>query len=121
MKSLIFGSLSLLLISTAIAPAYGKQQAAVNSPVLDSTSSFAVSIKPFDLVGLAYQGQLKNQGIPGYSGLIQNYKTRQLTAKDIVRSAVLAKKLPSEVLNDQGYINAVKNILDGFARDNMVN
>ncbi|MCC5634433.1 hypothetical protein LC593_00925 [Nostoc sp. CHAB 5844] len=121
MKSIIFGSLSLFLISTAIAPAYGREKTVINVAASGNISRLTTSIEPFNLVGLAYQGQLKNQGIPAYGSLVQAYLTRQISAKDVVRSAVLANKLPSQVLNDQEYINAVKDTLDGFARNNIIN
>ncbi|MBE9207338.1 hypothetical protein IQ244_12540 [Nostoc sp. LEGE 06077] len=120
MKNLILSSLSLLLISTAIAPAYGREKTVANSTALVSSEDFTTSIKPFNLVSLAYQGQLKNPGIPGYGSLLQAYETRQISAKDVVNSAFLANKLPSQFLNNREYINAVKNILDGFTRNNII-
>ncbi|MDZ7959578.1 MAG: hypothetical protein RMY34_17125 [Aulosira sp. DedQUE10] len=117
MKRLILSSLSLLLISTATAPVFASEKLAVNSTDLASNSPSTTRIEPFNLVGLAYQGYFEDQGIPGYTELIQAYQTKEITAKDIVRIAVNTNKLPSEALNDQGYINAVKNTLDVFGRN----
>ena len=117
MKRLILSSLSLLLISTATAPVFASEKIAVNSTDLASNSLSTVRIEPFNLVSLAYQGYFENKGIPGYSELIVAYQAKQITPKDIVRSAVNANRLPSAALNDQEYINAVKNTLDGFGRN----
>ncbi|MBD2438096.1 hypothetical protein [Nostoc sp. FACHB-110] len=121
MKSIIFGGLTFLLISTTFSPAYSREVIVNNSKALSDISEVTNAIKPFEIAGLAYQGQLRNQGIPGYASLLQAYQTRQISAKDVVRSAVLANKLPSHFLNDQAYINAVRNSLDGFVRNNFIN
>lgn len=117
MKRLILSSLSLMVISTATAPVLASEKIAVNSKDIASNSLSITRIQPFNLVGLAYQGYFQKQGIPGYNDLILAYQAKQITAKDIVQSAVTTNRLPSEALNDQGYINAVKNTLDGFGRN----
>jgi hypothetical protein len=117
MKRLILSSLSLMVISTATAPVFASQKIAVNSTDITSNSLSTTRIQPFNLVGLAYQGYFKNQGIPGYTDLIVAYQAKQITAKDIVQSAAKTNRLSSDALNDQGYINAVKNTLDGFGRN----
>ncbi|MDZ8189818.1 MAG: hypothetical protein RMX96_33915 [Nostoc sp. ChiSLP02] len=117
MKRLILSTLSLVLISTATAPVFASEKIAIGSTDIANNSLSTTGIEPFNLVGLAYQGYFEQQGIPGYNNLIVGYQTKEITAKDIVRSAVKTNRLPSEVLNDKGYINAVKNTLDGFGRN----
>jgi hypothetical protein len=114
MKGLIFGSLSLMLLalmSTSAVRAEIPRQNAYNSPTPD-TPSFNSQVTPFNLVGLAYQGFLKDQGIPSGGVLLNLYQNREITGKELVEGAVKANRLSPEVLNDSGYIAAVDNQLD---------
>lgn len=54
---------------------------------------------------------MKAQGIPSGSALVSQYRTGSLTALDVVKAAVNAKKLPTQALNDTGYLNAVESQL----------
>ena len=67
----------------------------------------ATQTTPFDLVNLAYQGYLKEQGIPSYSELGVAYGEKKITVEDIVRSAIKAKRLTPKTLSDKQYLNAV--------------
>ena len=53
------------------------------------------------------------------SSLILAYRGQEISAEDIVRSAVKDKKLPPEVLSDKKYVNAVRNQLDALLIDNL--
>lgn len=115
MKRLILGSLSLLLFSTATAPAFGDEKTAINPVVsTSSTQSNITRIEPNELVNLAYQGYFTRQGIPSYGDLVLAFSTDKITAKDIVQSAVNARKLPLQVLNDEEYLNAVENQVEAL-------
>ncbi|HYX13202.1 MAG TPA: hypothetical protein VE944_02320 [Nostoc sp.] len=73
-----------------------------------SRNSTSVSyLQPFNLVTFAYQGGLKQHGIPSGETLIFQTQNRNIIAKDLVKAAVNADKLPSQVLNDQNYLSAV--------------
>lgn len=113
MKRLVVSSLSLLVISTAYMPGLRAQTTAYNPAASGQTQSY-VSTTPVSLVNLAYQGGLRNQGIPSYNDLRTAYQAKQVSAEDIVRSAVKAKILPEQVLSDKGYLNAVEAQLDSF-------
>lgn len=80
---------------------------AVNSDALGSNSSNVSYIQPFNLVNLAYQGGFKQQGVPSGGTLISKGQRGNITAKDLVKAAINAKKLPAQVLNNQDYISAV--------------
>jgi len=110
MQKLIFSNLFCLLILVAIAP---KAQSETINPESDSTKavsspSIMQRITPFQLVSLAYQGNLNSDGIPGYGGLITAYQSGRITAKDIVQIAVNNNRLTQDVLSDRGYLNAVE-------------
>jgi hypothetical protein len=67
MRHLIFGSLSLLLMSAATAPAIKAQPPlAVGPAEAGVVPSYVQQTTPVNLVSLAYRGYFKNQGIPSY-------------------------------------------------------
>jgi len=87
---------------------------AVNSYMSpNSGNSFRV-LQPFNLVYFAYQGNLKSQGIPSGSSLIFQHQKGNLKAKDLVKAAIDANKLPSQILQDQTYLSAVDVQLTSF-------
>ncbi len=84
---------------------------AVNPDPLGSNSTSVSYIQPFNLVNLAYQGGLKQQGVPSGGALISEGQRGNITPKDLVKAAINAKKLPAQVLNNQDYISAVSSQL----------
>jgi hypothetical protein len=91
MKRLIFGSLSVLLLSTSTLPVFANEKTSVNRVESSNTQPSITQIEPVELVNLAYQGQFSQQGIPGYSDLILAIREKEVSAEDIVRSAVSAR------------------------------
>jgi hypothetical protein len=112
MKRLVLGGLSVLLMSVAIAPSVKAESMAVNAA--DAGTSIARKTTPFNLVHLAQRGYFAPQGIPSYGTLLSAYRSGQISARDLVKSAVDANRIPPEVLNDRGYINAVESQLEGL-------
>ncbi|MEH2255052.1 hypothetical protein [Nostoc sp.] len=90
----------------------------INSNTLRKNSTDAKYLQPFNLAFLAYQGYLKEQGIPSGGTLLFKYQTGNLTAKDVVQAAIRANKLPAQVLNDQSYVNAVELQMKSFGDTN---
>jgi len=90
----------------------------VNSNTLRKNSTESSYLQPFNTAFLAYQGYLKEQGIPSGGALISAYKIGSLTAKDVVQAAIRANKLPAQVLNDSSYLNAVESQLTSFSNTN---
>jgi hypothetical protein len=91
---------------------------AINSNNLSSSSTSVSYLEPFNLVTFAYQGGLKEHGIPSGGTLVFQTLNRNIIAKDLVKAAVNADKLPSQVLNDQNYLSAVNlqlNALPDYA------
>ncbi|MHC5767535.1 MAG: hypothetical protein ACYTXI_18285 [Nostoc sp.] len=86
----------------------------INSNTLRKNPTDTKYLQPFNIAFLAYQGYLKEQGIPSGGTLLFKYQTGYLTAKDVVQAAIRANKLPAEVLNDQGYVNAVELQMRSF-------
>ncbi|MEH1792884.1 hypothetical protein [Nostoc sp.] len=83
-----------------------------NSAEQINTDSSNISyLQPFNIAFLAYKGAFKEQGIPSAGSLISEFQIGNVTAKDVVEAAIKAKKLPAQVLNDRGYVNAVESQL----------
>jgi hypothetical protein len=116
MKRLILGSLPVLLLASLSAPTLHAQTPSDNSssyPAADSPNSDD-KLTPFTLVRLAYQGFLKDQDIPSGEGLLDAYQNRDISAKKLVESAIQAKRLPPEALNDSDYLAAVDTQLSAL-------
>jgi hypothetical protein len=109
MRHLIFGSLSLLLMSAATAPAIKAQSPlAVGAAEAGVVPSYVQQTTPVNLVSLAYRGYFKNQGIPSYGVFIAAYQSGKISAQELVQVAVEANRVSAEVLSDSRYINAVE-------------
>ncbi len=110
MKRLIFGGLSVLLMTTAIAPAVRAEMLRNDGRQMDRTesrSSIRQQITPFDLVYAGYRGEFSDYGIPGYITFMSDYRWGRFDAEDLVKIAIQANRLSPQTLSDEGYINAV--------------
>ncbi|MFB2935824.1 hypothetical protein ACE1B6_11280 [Aerosakkonemataceae cyanobacterium BLCC-F154] len=116
MKNLIFGGLSVLLLSAIASPTV-LAQTNTRYPVVNNEDSRYL-ISPFDLVSMAYQGFFKNQGVPSAGALINAYALGDVEARDVVNSAVQTDRLPVRALNDRDYIKAVEWQLDSLRNFN---
>ncbi|MEH2385358.1 MAG: hypothetical protein V7K14_06130 [Nostoc sp.] len=118
-SALIFASITLVPgIVSAQTPTSNSRQIAINSNNLSSHSTSVTYLQPFNLVNFAYQGGLKQHGIPSGETLVFQTQNRNIIAKDLVKAAVNADKLPSQALNDQNYLTAVNfqlNALPSYA------
>lgn len=113
MRRLVFGSLSFFLVAAASMPAVRAEAPNQNpsrTPVPNTPAS-QQKTEPFNLVGLAYQGYFEDQGIPSAQTLITAYRSGDISAEDVVKSAIQANRLSPDVLNDADYIGAVDSQL----------
>lgn len=108
LSTLVF---SLAIATTAAAETRIDNQLGMRQP---HASMMTSETTPFSLVGLAYQGYLKAQGIPSYASLITAYKAGTLSAKDLVRAGIAARQLPESAATDRAYLHAVEVELLGF-------
>ncbi|MBE9106229.1 hypothetical protein IQ229_15185 [Nostoc cf. edaphicum LEGE 07299] len=92
----------------------GQRNTNINSNTSRKNSTDTKYLQPFNIAFLAYQGYLKEQGIPSGGTLLFKYQTGYLTAKDVVQAAIRANKLSAEVLNDRSYVNAVELQMTSF-------
>lgn len=108
MKRLIFGTVSILLMSAAIAPATKAQMEPENNAQPYSITVPETSqISAFNLVSQAFRGQFSDQGIPSYDTFLSAYRTGQIDAQDVVRAAVASEWLSPQAVNDPAYQSAV--------------
>ncbi|MBN4005432.1 hypothetical protein [Nostoc sp. LPT] len=119
-SALIFASITLVpgIAGAQTATTNNSETIAVNSNILSTNSTSANYLQPLNLVTFAYQGGLQQHGIPSGEALILKTQNRNIIAKDLVKAAVNADKLPSQVLNDQNYLSAVNlelNVLPDYA------
>jgi hypothetical protein len=68
-------------------------------------------LTPFNLVSLAYQGEYRTQGIPGFSSFQSAISSKKITAQDLVKAAIDTKQLTPDTQGDIGYLNAVEQQL----------
>ncbi|MFS0516569.1 hypothetical protein ACEYW6_17885 [Nostoc sp. UIC 10607] len=118
-SALIFAAITLVPgIAGAQTATTNGSAIVINSNNLSSNSTSINYLQPFNLVTFAYQGGLKQHGIPSGGELVIETLHRNIIAKDLVKAAVNADKLPSHVLNDQNYLSAVNfqlNALPDYA------
>ncbi|MCW5313477.1 hypothetical protein GTQ43_06535 [Nostoc sp. KVJ3] len=119
-SALIFASITLVpgMAVAQTATNSSSQTIAINSNNLPSNSTSVNYLQPLNLVTLAYQGGLKQHGIPSGEKLVFETQNKNIIAKDLVKAAVNADKLPSQLLNDQNYLSAVNlqlNALPDYA------
>ena len=68
-------------------------------------------LTPFNLVSLAYQGEYRMQGIPGFGSFQSATSSKTITAKDLVKAAIDANQLTPDTQTNRSYLNAVEQQL----------
>ncbi|MEH1917821.1 hypothetical protein [Nostoc sp.] len=118
MRRSISTMLTTLLLCAAILPAAAQSQTApISLNPYAANQHKANQIRPFNLAYLAYQGYLKDQGIPSNGVLIDAIASGSITAQDIIQAAVKTNRLPEQTLNDQGYRHNLEDQLQEFTAD----
>ena len=121
----LFAGLTILHLSIAgIAqadPNAGRGKAYV--PMMDAkfpamSAKYRMSVTPFNLVFLAFQGFFDSEGIPSAGGLDQAYRSGKVTPQTLVRAAISMNRLPANSIDDKSYLERVKSQLDDLARNN---
>lgn len=81
----------------------------LSRPNTMSESSYQAT--PFELSHLAYRGYFEDQGIRGYSTFIQDVGNGNVDAADIVAAGVESGMLAPSVMEDEGYENSLRFML----------
>jgi hypothetical protein len=74
------------------------------------------NVTPFELVSLARQGTLSDEGIPSYAALNSRFHQGELHAKDLVEAAVETGRLADAAMNDEEYLASVEMQLESLER-----
>ncbi|USR92418.1 hypothetical protein NEA10_06785 [Phormidium yuhuli AB48] len=70
----------------------------------------------FNLVQLARNGYLRDQGIPQFNQLAGDYRSGQITAEDLIRAAIAENRISPDVADDPGYLETVDHFLNDLDR-----
>ncbi|MGK7880365.1 MAG: hypothetical protein AB4060_09740 [Crocosphaera sp.] len=104
MKGFIITGLSSLVLGSFLTPVNATEIVAVNSNIEENRMSY---VSPVNLVNHARGGTFSEQGIPGYIRLSLAVKSGQIDAETLVKTAIEAGRLSSEILNNNLYLSAV--------------
>lgn len=105
MKKIFFALLPVLLLSSTALVTDAKAQTKTEMPMAEVT--MMLSLTPFNLAYLAYQGYFEKQGVTSQGNLMQDFRTGKLSGEDIVKAAVKTSRLPTSFLTNDAYIKAV--------------
>lgn len=98
LKQFVLTGLSVVLLSTAMAPA-----------ALAKTANYGVT--PFGLITLARNGMFREQGVPGFGRLSSDHQAGRIKAEDLIRAAIADGRLDPASLEDSGYVRSVERQL----------
>ncbi|AFY75093.1 hypothetical protein Syn7502_03216 [Synechococcus sp. PCC 7502] len=117
MKKLLLVSLPALLLSTNIAIS-NAHAGVIGNKVSNLMAQVNpnVSVSPFILAYLAYQGLFEDQNIPSGTELAMAIQSRKVTAKQLVEAGIKANRVSPMALGDVGYMNNVADQLKTMFR-----
>ena len=72
-----------------------------------SVAQAETKLSSFNVVSLAYQGRLMENGIPGYGSLEAGVNFGTITAEDVIQAAIDSGRLTEDSLQDSEFILAV--------------
>ena len=108
MKRALLTTISALTLTLTTAPAFASEIAAAN---IKSNRNHIIQITPFNLVTRSYQGAFVNSGIPSNGVFVGAVNRGQITARDLVETAIASGRLAPETINDRAYLRSVTSHL----------
>jgi hypothetical protein len=115
MKRIALVGLSILALSlaatTSVKADTRTERIAMSAETAAVTKIGNTQLTPFNLVSLAYQGEFRTQGIPGFSSFQSATSNKTITAKDLVKAAIDTNQLSPDTQINRGYLNAVEQQL----------
>jgi hypothetical protein len=90
-------------------------------PVMDAafpamSAKYGMSVTPFNLVFLAFQGFFMGEGIPSAQSLTDGYRDGAIAPESLVKAAIKMNRLPADSIQDKAYLEKVKSQLDLLTR-----
>ena len=114
MRQITFAAISALLLTSVATPAVRADMGQ------DSQQSMAVpsieEVTPFDLTYFTYSGGLEDFGIEGGTLLISDFRSGEVSAQNIVETAVAQDLVSENALSNPMYIDQVDDFLGSLAR-----
>lgn len=123
MKRLSTVTISALLLAGSMAPAalasmdQGIYQAQIAQSIPDMEAGPAPSIEevsPFELSYFTYYGGMEDYGIDGGIFLVQDFRSGDITAEEVVQTAVDNNFVEEVALTDPLYVESVNDFLRMF-------
>jgi hypothetical protein len=99
------------LIPSALPGRAGTRTERISMSTATIGNNTNTKLTPFSLVSLAYQGEYRMQGIPGFGSFQSATSSKTITAKDLVKAAIDAHQLTPDAQTDRSYLNAVEQQL----------
>lgn len=112
MKRLVISTLSALVFSSLVAPAFASK-----IDVANHNGNKVNEITPFNLVSGSYQGRFEEQGIPSFNSFLHAIRSNKIEAEDLVKSAIAAGRLSNDTLDDTSYLSSVDALLDNLDKN----
>lgn len=114
MKRLTLAVLSSIVLGSIASPVLAESVAF--NPNAQSRQS-AYQTQPVNLVGIASQGFLAEQGIPSGALLPYSVKSGKVTAESLVKAGIAQGRLSADTLNNRSYLSVVERELNSLDRD----
>jgi hypothetical protein len=115
MRRFALVGLSILCLSlaatTSVKAGTRTERIAMSAETATVTKIVNTKLTPFGLVSLAYQGEYRTQGIPGFGSFQFANSSKTITAKDLIKAAIDANQLTPDAQTDRAYLNAVEQQL----------
>jgi hypothetical protein len=93
----------------------------VSIPMMDKefpmmSAKLGMSVTPFNLVFLAYQGFFTSDNIPSGQAFLHAYRTKEVDAEKLIKAAIRMNRLPAESLQDEYFQAQVRSQLETLVR-----
>jgi hypothetical protein len=119
MKHFAIVGLSILCLSlaaTTSVKAGTRTERLAMSTAMIGNNAVSTKLTPFALVSLAYQGEYRLQGIPGFGSFQSATSNKTVTAKDLIKAAITTNQLNPDTQTvgvasrneNRDYLNAVE-------------
>ncbi|WP_404788100.1 hypothetical protein [Altericista sp. CCNU0014] len=116
--------LSLSLPSIALAGPNTKTRGPHGAAYIDTmdasfpamAAKVKMTVTPFNLVFLGFQGFFASEKIPSALGFIQGARDGKITPEKLTQAAIKMNRLSPDTLQDKDYLDSVRSELDTIVR-----
>ena len=112
----IAATISLLNVFPASANAVSSNNQKEDYALVNPEQNSINQISPNALVESAYRGAFKDQGVASYITFMTEIREGELTASNLVNSAIAAHRLSPDTINNSEYVHQVNVALQNLAQ-----